>query len=130
MIFGGHEKRYILSRVERKKVPTYVSVDSLVRVSSTKRALPVYRFNFADPDFRATNIWMENMRTLVQNNVLDDGLIEVEIWKYKDKGWTAIVDDRVPEDYLTDEPFWDGYGQPPEPIKIMMNQRYGWADEQ
>ena len=114
-----HEKRYILNRVERKKVPMYV--DSLVRKKS------FHYFNFTDPDARATNIRMEDMENLVETGVLSDGMIEVEIWEYKDKSWAVVVDDRASE--LTEKPFWNGYGQPPEPIKKMMNQRYGWADE-
>lgn len=124
-----HEKEYIQESVPRKKILTDVGAHSLIGIFGDPPYDHANYFNFVDPNVRCANMWMENLDHLCQTGVLD-GMVEVEMWQYQDRSWAVVDDDRVPDEYLNGEPCWTGYGAPPEPIREVMKQRYGWPDEE
>ena len=46
--------------------------------------------------YRCVNFWAENLNTLVERGVLQDGLVKVKVY---DKKWALVLDDRIPENW-------------------------------
>lgn len=119
-----HEEEYIDENVKKKKIPPKCYMKSLVGTIGEPPYSHGNYFTFSEPQVRCLNMWHENMVHLAKKDVIDD--IEVEIYEDGDKAWAVVVDDRVPDEYIENEPCYTGYDAPPKRIRKIMNERYGW----
>ena len=92
---------------ERKKVPAFVGMRSLVGVGKDR---PVSWGNYfwLHSGQRVANFWAENLEA-ANGRFLDDGLVEIVEWP---SGIAVIDDARIPSDWYYDKMCWAGGTRP------------------
>ncbi len=84
----------------KKKIKADVTGSSLIGVG-IERPCSWGNYFWCD-DVRILNFWAENLETLVDQNVLSDGLVEVLMYTHPEHGhqYGIITDDRISQDWF------------------------------
>lgn len=64
-------------------------------------------------DYRVVNFWMENLKELMDRNIIDD---EIDVILYEDDRFCLIFDERIPQEWYYKKVCTTGYKTPSKEI--------------